>query len=75
MDSMECLKFPILEIRSGRYDNLSVSLDTGEIEYPHPVFLYHPDTTVFDHFHIEITREAAEQLRDWLDTYLHTSVK
>lgn len=58
-------------------EELSISRDIDgysyEIEKQIPVFLFvpkDPDPVNNDHYHIELTKEKALALRDWLNNYL-----
>lgn len=57
-----------------RFDNLSISLDYHtDPDETYPVLLFVPDTNDPNHYHIELDREQAERLRNWLDIYLNRS--
>ena len=63
-----------VEICSGRYKNLHISWDyDGDIYDKNnrtAVLLWIPDTKKHDHEHIEMNREQAQILKEWLDEYL-----
>jgi hypothetical protein len=68
-------RYGITKIVDDKSDNLSVSWDydsnKDDLTQRRPVFLYTPwmDNTD-DHYHIELTRNQAIVLRDWLNDYL-----
>lgn len=68
-------KFGITKIIDKKRDNLSVSFDTGTRRFKEDevgvVFLYTPDMdNTQEHFHIELTRQEASLLKDWLGAFL-----
>ena len=62
-------KYGITPVREGRRNKLSMSRDNhGE---GHVATLLHiPDTEDHEHSHIELNKEQATILRDWLDSWL-----
>lgn len=62
------------DICDGRIDNLSIGWDyeddPEDASQRYPVFLFIPDTEHHNHYHIELDREKAQILRDWLDDFL-----
>lgn len=68
-------QFSILDITEGYKDCLSISRDYEEDENKiFPVFLFTPDAAYPDeHYHVSLTREQAEALRNWLNAYLMTT--
>lgn len=63
------------QIINRRVDNLSISFDCGtrrfKVDEVGVVLLFTPDMSVKgDHYHIEITREEAINLKEWLDLFL-----
>lgn len=61
------------QICPGPYDDLCIVMDyNDDPKDPHPVMLFTPDMNDTDeHYHIELTREQATVLRNWLDKYLN----
>lgn len=63
-----------LIINDGQSDYLHISLDYDTLpDNPddwHAVFLYVPYKPEKEHEHIELNREQAEKLRDWLTDWL-----
>lgn len=54
---------------------LSISLETDDLAGEpnpslYPQFLFVPDLSKPDHWHVPISRAEAEALRDWLNHYL-----
>ena len=63
------------KIVNRKLDNLSISFDCGTRRFRTDevgaVFLYTPDmTNTSDHYHIEIKREEAIILKEWLELFL-----
>lgn len=70
------------KLRNGRRDNLSIGWDNfvnsaknfASPKYAHnrvPVFLFTPDMEdTKQHYHIELNKQQAKDLRDWLTAYL-----
>jgi|ERR1051326_1477300 hypothetical protein len=51
-------------------DELLIALDYNDKpDSPHPIMLFRPADDD-EHYHIELTRQEAIILRDWLDRYL-----
>jgi hypothetical protein len=68
-------KFGITKIVDKKRDNLSVSFDTGTRRIKKDevgvVFLYTPDMDTQEHYHIELNRQEASLLKDWLEAFLN----
>jgi hypothetical protein len=61
----------ILSITPGPYDALSISLDyDDDPQKLFPVFLFVPIMDQPEHWHIQLNREQAVKLRDWLNDYM-----
>lgn len=66
--------FGITQIKEGKVDNLSISVDL--FDEPVGVFLYTPwmeETN--NHFHVRMKKEEIEHLRDWCNEFLADDVK
>ena len=56
-------------------ENLSISSDyDDDPKVAHPVFLFIPDPTMPEHYHIEITDDVAIKLQHWLDIYTRSKM-
>lgn len=71
-------RFGVTTIRDNKIDHLRISWDcdypeTDPSEKRHPVFLFVPDYDQEDHWHIELTRQEALELRNWLNDYIKDS--
>lgn len=62
---------PVGKIRDTERDNLQISEDTDFDEKPIAVLLFTPDMdNTSEHHHIELDREQATALKQWLHEYL-----
>jgi hypothetical protein len=71
-------RFGVTKIIDARRDNLSVSFDKGTRRIADNdvgvVFLYTPDMqNTNTHYHIDLTKEEAIKLKNWLDSFLNES--
>lgn len=62
-------------IRAEKTNNLIISEDTGRSsDEPVAVLLFTPTMTdTFEHHHIELSREQAAALKQWLHEFLETT--
>jgi hypothetical protein len=58
------------KIKKGTYNNLQIDIDDmGEGKVP--ILLFTPDMKdKMNHYHIELSRDDAEELKDYLEKYL-----
>lgn len=67
-------RYGVTRIKDERFDHLDISWDYWDNEHDLSqrkcMLLYIPDTTAENHNHIELDREQATVLRDWLTNYL-----
>lgn len=75
-------RYGITKIRNSKHDNLSIGWDNFKNSAKNfadpkfkknrvPVFLYTPSMEETDtHYHIELNKKQARELRDWLNEYL-----
>ncbi len=65
-----------LTIREPDTDNLIISEDTNLDDEPIAVLLYTPHLgNKNNHYHIELNREQAIQLKSWLDGFIEETSK
>lgn len=60
----------ITAITNRTNNELSISLDEDENENPIAVLLFQPRAEEFNHYHIELNKDEATRLRDWLTEHL-----
>lgn len=68
-------EYGILVVRDSKVNNLQISWDFDVLDdyekSKYPVFLFTPDMeNTQKHYHIELSRKEAKQLRNWLNDYL-----
>lgn len=64
-------RFGITDIKSDPFHNLSISWEPVDKESKIPVLLFSPSMNdSANHYHIEMTKEEAKILKEWLTLYL-----
>lgn len=59
-----------LQIKNGKFNNLSIADDKDVNNKIVAVLLHIPDTDKFNHSHIKLSKKEAKNLRDWLTKFL-----
>lgn len=66
-------RFGITNVRESDRDNLTLSIDV--MEEPVAVMLYIPDINDHEHFHIQLNKDQAKIMRDWLSAFIEDDVQ